>query len=129
MKKRPELTELQVELMRVLWERGEASAAEVWSALRPRRRLATTTVATLLTRLERRGVVGHRVEGRTYIYRPRVAEAEVRSSLLGRVKDAFAGDVSALFAQFLDEHDVDGDDLARMRELIETKERELEEGS
>ncbi len=122
-----ELTELQQELMRVLWQKGEASAAEVWEAIRPRKRLATTTIATLLSRLEKKGVVSHRVEGRTYIYRPRVEEVTVRSSLLGRVKDAFAGDVAALMAQLLDEHDVDADDLARVRELIAAKQRELEE--
>jgi predicted transcriptional regulator len=123
---RQDLTELQQELMRVLWQKGEASASEVWEALRARKPLATTTVATMLSRLEKKGVVSHRVEGRTYIYRPRVEEAAVRSSLLDRVKDAFAGDVAALMAQLLDEHEVDADDLARVRELISAKQRELE---
>jgi BlaI family penicillinase repressor len=121
-----ELTELQQELMRVLWQKGEATAADVWEALKPSKRLATTTVATLLSRLEKKGVVSHRVEGRTYVYRPRVEETAVRSTLLGRVKDAFAGDVPALFAQLLDEHEVNADDLARVHELIAAKQRELE---
>jgi BlaI family transcriptional regulator, penicillinase repressor len=128
-RKSQELTELQQDLMRVLWQKGEATAAEVWEALRPRKRLATTTVATLLTRLEKKGVVSHRVEGRTYIYRPRVEETAVRSSLLGRVKDAFSGDVPALMAQLLDEHDVNAEDLARVRELIAAKQKELEANS
>src|SRR5688572_840989 len=123
---KPDLTELQQELMRVLWQKGEASASEVWDAWRARKPLAPTTVATMLSRLEKKGVVSHRVEGRTYIYRPRVEEAAVRSSLLDRVKDAFAGDVAALMAQLLDEHEVDADDLARVRELIAAKQRELE---
>jgi predicted transcriptional regulator len=123
---RQDLTELQQELMRVLWQKGEATASEVWDVLRARKPLATTTVATMLSRLEKKGVVSHRVEGRTYIYRPRVEEAAVRSSLLFRVKDAFAGDVAALMAQLLDEHEVDADDLARVRELIAAKQRELE---
>ena len=122
-----ELTELQRELMRVLWQKGEASASEVLEALRPQKKLAATTVATLLSRLEKKGVVSHRVEGRTFIYRPKVEETAVRSSLLDRVKDAFAGDVAALMAQLLDEHDVNAEDLARVRELIAAKQRELEE--
>jgi BlaI family transcriptional regulator, penicillinase repressor len=121
-----ELTELQRELMRVLWQKGEASASEVLEALRPQKKLAATTVATLLSRLEKKGVVSHRVEGRTFIYRPKVEETAVRSSLLDRVKDAFAGDVAALMAQLLDEHDVKAEDLARVRELIAAKQRELE---
>ncbi|MGH8436001.1 MAG: BlaI/MecI/CopY family transcriptional regulator [Pseudomonas sp.] len=129
MKKRThELTALQLEIMRVLW-RGEASAAEVGGSLRLRRRLAATTVATLLSRLEKKGVVTHRVEGRTYIYQARVEQSEVRSSLLTRVKDAFAGDVAAMFAQLLSEHEVDAEDLARVRELIDAKSRELKEQS
>ena len=121
-----ELTELQRELMRVLWQKGEASASEVWEALQPQKKLAATTVATLLSRLEKKGVVSHRVVGRTFIYRPKVEETAVRSSLLDRVKDAFAGDVAALMAQLLDEHDVNAEDLARVRELIAAKQRELE---
>lgn len=121
-----ELTELQRELMQVLWQKGEASASEVWEALRPEKKLAATTVATLLSRLEKKGVVSHRVVGRTFIYRPKVEETAVRSSLLDRVKDAFAGDVAALMAQLLDEHDVNSEDLARVRELIAAKQRELE---
>ena len=121
-----ELTVLQRELMQVLWQRGEASAAEVLEALRPQKKLAATTVATLLSRLEKKGVVSPRVEGRTFIYRPKVEDTAVRSSLLDRVKDAFAGDVAALMAQLLDEHDVNSEDLARVRDLIAAKQRELE---
>ena len=121
-----ELTELQRDLMQVLWQKGEASASDVWEALRPQKKLAATTVATLLSRLEKKGVVSHRVAGRTFIYRPKVEETAVRSSLLDRVKDAFAGDVAALMAQLLDEHDVNSEDLARVRELIAAKQRELE---
>jgi predicted transcriptional regulator len=129
MKKRADLTDLQLDVMRVLWRRGEANATTVWEALRARRRLATTTVATLLKRLEKKGVVTHRVEGRTHIYRARLAEEDMRRGLLGRVSAAFSGDVAALLAQLLDEHDVNAEDLARVRALIAAKERELEERS
>ena len=54
------LSELQLSLMRVLWQRGEASTAEVAEALRGERDLAHTTVATLLTRLEKRGLLASR---------------------------------------------------------------------
>jgi len=55
------LTGLQIAFLRVLWQRGEASVAEICEALRPERALAQTTVATVLSRLEKRGVVAHRV--------------------------------------------------------------------
>ena len=122
-----ELTDLQIDVLRVLWEQGEASAADVTEALRGRRDLASTTVATLLTRLEKKGVVTHRVDGRSYIYRAEVGEGDVRRTLLTRVKGAFAGDVSALLAQLISDEQLDAEDLARARALIETRQRELEE--
>jgi predicted transcriptional regulator len=120
-----ELTALQLDLMRGLWARGEATAAEVLELLRPRRKLAATTVATLLSRLEKLGVVAHRVEGRSYVYRACASESEVRRSLVGRVKHAFAGDVTALLAQLIDDGEIGAQDLARVRELIDAREREL----
>jgi predicted transcriptional regulator len=70
-------------------------------------------------------VVEHRVDGRTYVYRAAASESEVRRSLVGRVKQAFAGDMPALLAQLLDDGEIGADDLARVRELIEAREREL----
>jgi BlaI family penicillinase repressor len=126
-KKTLELTDLQLNVMQVLWSRGEATAADVTDALHPGRRLAATTVATLLTRLEKKGAVAHRVEGRAYVYRSRISESDVRRSLLTRVKDVFAGDVSAVLAQLLRDDEIDAEDLARVRELIDARARELKE--
>ena len=71
------LTELQIDLMDVLWERDEATAAEVCEALSTTRGLALSTVSTLLTRLEKKGVVTHRKEGRQHIYRATVSRGDV----------------------------------------------------
>ncbi|HEV2147278.1 MAG TPA: BlaI/MecI/CopY family transcriptional regulator [Longimicrobiaceae bacterium] len=91
------LTDLQLGVVRVLWEAGEATAAEVRCALAPERRLAPTTVATLLARLERKGLVAHRAEGRQYVFRAAVSEAEVRrASVEGVVRRFFGGDPEAL---------------------------------
>ena len=72
------LSELQLSLMRVLWARGEASTADVAEALRGERDLAHTTVATLLTRLEKRGLLSSRREGRALLYQPLVTQADVQ---------------------------------------------------
>lgn len=127
------LTELQLEIMGVLWERGEATAIEVREALRPGRELAQTTVSTLLSRLERRSLVTHRTEGRQYVYRAQVEEARVRRSVVSEFSEMtdrlFAGDLAAMVTQLLDESDVDAADLARVREMIERREAELRGGS
>ncbi|CAM3939126.1 BlaI/MecI/CopY family transcriptional regulator [Roseateles saccharophilus] len=119
------LSELQLGLMRVLWARGEASTAEVAEALRGERDLAHTTVATLLTRLEKRGLLSSRREGRALLYTPRVSEADVQRSMVGSLVDSlFAGRASALVSHLLDARGVDAKELAALQALL--KQRKLE---
>lgn len=124
------LTELQLALMRVLWERREATVVEVQEALELERRLAQSTVATLLSRLEKRGVLSHRVEGRQFVYRAVVSEAEVRRSMVRELgvltRRLFQGDVAALVSHLLTAQDVAPGDLSRVKALIEARERELD---
>ncbi|MBD0320038.1 MAG: BlaI/MecI/CopY family transcriptional regulator [Gemmatimonadetes bacterium] len=121
------LTELQLEIMRVLWERGEATVPEVQRALAEAR--AHTTVATLLTRLEDRGLVTHRTERRQYVYRAAATEHEVRELAVSEFSHAAAplydGDMTAMVSHLLSVAQVGREDLARLRELI----RDLEERS
>jgi len=119
------LSELQLSLMRVLWARGEASTAEVAEALRDERDLAHTTVATLLTRLEKRGLLSSRREGRALLYRPLVSETEVQRSMVGRLLDRlFAGRPSALVSHLLDARGVDAAELAELQALLKQRREE-----
>lgn len=123
-----ELTELQIAIMRVLWAHGEASVADVWKALQPERGLAQTTVATLLSRLERRGVVARRAEHRSFVYRAVVSEADVRQSMVGGLTERmFAGDVTALVNHLLTRHAIAPGDLARLREMIDAAETDADQ--
>jgi BlaI family penicillinase repressor len=123
------LTELQLEIVKALWKREEATVAEVQNDLRPRRKLALTTVATHLTRLERRGSIGHRTAGIQYVFRALVDESKVRRSVASEISELaerlFAGDVTELVSHLLSDRDVDAEDLKRMRELISKREAEL----
>ncbi len=119
-----DLSDLQLSLMRVLWDRGECSAAQVQQALRGSRPLAVTTVQTLLGRLEKRGAVKHRIEGRGYVYRAAVTENEVRKRMLsGLVTNLFRGDPSELVEQLLSHRDVSDGDIARIEELLRENRR------
>jgi BlaI family penicillinase repressor len=122
-----DLTDLQLDVLRALWERGEASVAEVTEALRATRALAPTTIATLLSRLERKGVVGHRTDGRTYIYRAEISERDVRKTMLSRITSLFEGDVAALMSQLLAERDISAREIARVRKLLQEREQQLKE--
>lgn len=116
------LSELQLALMRVLWTRGEASTAEVAESLRGERDLAHTTVATLLTRLEKRGLLAARRDGRALLYTPLVSEAEVQRSMVGSLVDSlFAGRASALVSHLLDARGVDARELAELQALLKQR--------
>jgi predicted transcriptional regulator len=114
------LTDLQLAVMRVLWDRGEANVAEIWEALRPERGLAQTTVATLLSRLDKRGAVTHRREARQFVYRAAVSEPQVRRVMVRELTTRlFAGDVTALVSHLLSGREVSAGDLARVKAMIE----------
>ena len=116
----PELSDLQLAIMRVLWDKREASAAEVQGAMQRSRPLAITTVSTLIGRLEKKGAVSHRADGRTFVYRARVSELDMRrKAISGVIRNLFRGNPSEVVGQILSERDVGEADLARMRAMIE----------
>lgn len=122
-----QLTELQVAIMRLLWERGQATVAEICDALKSERGLALTTVATLLSRLEKRGVVTHETRARQFIYRAVVTESEVRTSMIGELAERlFDGDVAEVMSHLLTGRDVSPGDLERMKQLINQHAEEKE---
>ncbi|HEV8581229.1 MAG TPA: BlaI/MecI/CopY family transcriptional regulator [Thermoanaerobaculia bacterium] len=116
------LGDLQLAIMRVLWNRGEATVAEVHDTLEPERGLALTTIATMLTKMEKKGVVDHRADGRRFIFRPLVSESQVRRSMVADLtSQLFRGDVTALVNHLLSEHEIDARELAQLRELISAR--------
>lgn len=119
------LGDLQLAIMRILWARDEATVADVHEALEPERGLALTTIATMLAKLEKKGVVDHRAEGRRYIFRPTVSEGQVRRSMVSDLtSQLFRGDALALVNHLLSEHEIDAQELDQLRELIAAKEKE-----
>ena len=124
-----QLSELQLALLRVLWKAGEARITEVHAALVEARPLAQTTVATLLARLEKRGLVSHRIDGRQFVYRALVSEEEANRAMVRELADRlFTGDIPELLNHLLSEREMEPGDLARIKALIEAKERDFEAG-
>ena len=117
------LTGLQLAILQVLWDRGEATTQDVWEAVSEERPLALTTVATLLSRLERKHVVAHRQEGRQYVYTATVTRAEVRRSKIQELTDTlFGGDSAALVSHLVRADDVNAEELERIRALLDEAE-------
>jgi len=119
-----QLTDLQMAVMNVLWQQGEATVAQVHASLQEKRQLASTTVATVLSRLEKYGMLTHRTEGRQYVYRPLVSRGEVRRSQLTKLIDRFfQGNPADLVYHLINETEVDDEDFERILALIESKEQ------
>ncbi len=119
------LGELQLAILRVLWETGEASAAQVRALLPKAKQRAFTTIATMLTKMEKRGIVDHRLDGRQFIWSATVTEEEVtRSMVADLTQRLFEGDITALVSHLLTEQEIDRKELARLRRLIAGREKE-----
>jgi len=123
----PQLTPLQLSILRVLWKRGEARVVEVREALAGEKDLAQNTIATVLSRLEKAGLVCHRCEGRVFIYRALISEREANDSMVGELtKRVFDGDLSKLFAHMIGRGDVSPRDLERVKSMIVEREERQE---
>ena len=117
-----QLADLQYAIMRVLWREEEASVSRVQEALGPDRDRALTTIATMLAKMEKKGVVAHRTVGRQFLYRAKVSEADVRRSMVGELtRRLFRGDAAALVSHLLEEEEIDPGDLLRLKALIAEK--------
>jgi predicted transcriptional regulator len=113
------LGDLQLQIMKALWLRGEATVAEIHEALPGGSDLAYTTVATMLRKMDARGLVRHRADGRTFIYAPAVAEDQVSRGMAEHVLDRlFGGSVEALVSNLLTTREVSRDELGRIEKLI-----------
>ena len=117
-----QLADLQYAIMRVLWNEGEASVARVQEALGPDRARALTTIATMLAKMEKKGVVAHRTVGRQFLFRAKISEADVRRSMVGELtRRLFRGDAAALVSHLLAEEEIDRGELDRIKALIAEK--------
>lgn len=91
------LTPAEYELMEVLWSLGEGSVRAVWELVGKRRRIAYTTVMTVLDKMRRKGVLGQTKKGKAFIYTPLETRDEaLRRIVLHVAESYFGGSVAAL---------------------------------
>jgi predicted transcriptional regulator len=116
----PRLTDAELEIMNALWTTGEADVADIAAALGDGR--AYTTVATLLKILENKGFATSRKYGRKLLYAPASARPTWQSATVGDlVRRVFAGDAKSLVRSLLDSGEVDADELAAIKKLLEER--------
>jgi predicted transcriptional regulator len=121
----PEPTERELQLLKVLWERGEATVREVYEALRDEVPIVQNTVQAFLRLMEEKGLVSHRTEGRTFVYRATSSGARTKKDLLsGLLATVFDGALDELVASALAAKKPSAAELARLRELLEQAQRQ-----
>jgi predicted transcriptional regulator len=114
------LTDGELRLMRVLWERGEATVGDVVDGLKSRTKPAYNTVLTLLRVMERKGYVQHRKEGRAFTFTPLIDERQVRERLLGHVLPLFFNNSPfLLLLNVLGRGELEPEERERIRQLLD----------
>ena len=114
------LTEVELELMSILWKLGEGAVSDVIEQLPPERELAYTSVSTILRILEQKVVLKTRKEGRGHIYIPLMTKSEYESKTVKHVVDrVFEGTPVALVRQLLDTMKLKTEDLEELKKLIQ----------
>ena len=115
---------LQLQILKVLWAAGPAAVADVHAALPDGADLAYTTVATMLRKMEARGLVRHRRDGRRFVYEAAVREADVTADLAGNVLDrAFEGNLADMVEHLLTTREVSAAELDELSRLIAARRR------
>lgn len=115
------LTDHELRLMNVLWQRESATVSDVVDALEPPD-LAYTTVLSTMRTLEEKGYVAHEKSGRAFVYRPLVKRDDAASSLLDTLLDRFfANSPGVLALTLLNDKRLSKKDLARLKQVIERK--------
>src|SRR5438045_7529070 len=108
-------TEKELEIMRVIWDSGEATAREIQARLSGDRHY--NSVLTIIRVLERKGHLTHRAEGKAHVYRARQQPEKSRSKVLGHmIKQVFGGSAASLVLHLVETGDLTEDDLREVRQ-------------
>lgn len=117
---RPALSKGEMEVARVLWELGKATVREVHDAFPEETAIEFTTVQTYLRRLETKGYVRARLQGRTRVYSPKVKpRVVIRETVDDLVDRLFGGESLPLMRHMIEDRGISGDELAELRRMLD----------
>ena len=112
-------TERELEILKVLWDRGEATVRDVYEELRQRLPIVQNTVQAFLRTMEDKGLVTHRLEGRTFIYQPTYQRQQTTQRMAEQLLTrAFDGAMDQLVQSVLSLRQPTKDELERLEELV-----------
>jgi BlaI family penicillinase repressor len=116
---------MQLRIVQVLWNRGQATAREITDALNESEPIAHSTVQTLLRQLEAKGAVSHMADGRTFVFFPKFKEEKVkRTAAFELLERVFGGSVGSLVAHLLQDERLSRADLDELERLIKERRKD-----
>ena len=116
------LTDLQQAILDLLWSGGPATAEQIREGLQPKHRLKDSSVRTLLRRLEARGFLSHRAEGKVFVYRTELPSQSVAARAVRQIIERFcAGSTERFLAGMVDEKVISPDELQRLARKVRAK--------
>ncbi len=125
MSKLPEPTERELEILKILWEHGEASVREVYEEMSRSAPIVQNTVQAFLRTMESKGLVRHRVEGRTFMYKPLLKRDQANKKLMSRVlQRVFDGAIDQLVQSAFAVRKPTDDELQRLERMIKNAKNE-----
>lgn len=117
--KSPTLTEAELRIMNVLWEKGACTVQQVLDSMKATPPLAYNSVLTTVRILEKKGYVRHVKDGRAHVYTPLVAQHEAtRFEIRHLVSRFFANSHEQLVMNILEDNSIDEEEIRRLRELL-----------
>ena len=119
------LTEAELRLMNVLWQKAPATVQQVLESLPNKQPLAYNSVLTTMRILEKKGYIKHIKDGRAHVYRPLIERQEAsRSEIRHLVHRFFKNSHEMLVLNILEDQGIEADELQRLRELLEASQEE-----
>jgi predicted transcriptional regulator len=119
--KRP-LTDLQQAILEFIWSAGPATAEQLRDGLRPRHVLKDSSVRTLLRRLEARGYLRHRIEGKVFVYQATVPPRSIAARAVQHIIERFcSGSVEEFLVGMVDEKVLSLEEIQRLARKLRNK--------
>ena len=119
-KQSPTLTEAELRIMDVLWQKGAGTVQQVLDWLPEKPALAYNTVLTTVRILEKKGYVGHAKDGRAHVYEPLIERKDAtRSEIRHLVSRFFRNSHDALVLNILEDSEIEGEEVERLRKMLE----------
>ncbi len=127
-RRRPDVSKAELEVARIVWQLGGATVRQVLERLPTKRKIEYRTVQTYLRRLETKGYLRRKLQGRSTFYAVRVRpDRVIRDTVTDFVARLFDGDALPLFEHLISEQGLTGEEIRRLRAMLDQKEAEQDE--